>query len=128
METVTFINVSISLPRGDEFFFNIADKETIQALKLRIQEQKEYHIKNQILMFCGMELDECKTLKYLRIGVGDALRFILTFDEQEMGLASDGKIEQRIYPDDEENLNQHTIKKAIRVFLAILKPSFQAPQ
>ena len=72
---------------------------------------KGHHVKNQKIMFSGLEWKDDKYIIELGIVEGTPLRLVVTSDEDEMGLAAGGKMKQKIYPDDEKNLECTTPKK-----------------
>ena len=70
-------------------------------------------------MFSGLQLKNEKTLQELGFSDGVTILLVLISDENEMGLAAGGKIKQKIYEDDKENLNLYNPKKVTRVFVNI---------
>ena len=113
------IPIYIQPALGDAFQIKIDPDETIQALKVKIQLLKGHHIKNQKIMYSGLELKDYFTFKQLRMRGGTTLRLVISCDQNEMGLGAGGKMKQKIYEDDEENLNQYNLKKVTRVFVNI---------
>ena len=111
--------IYIQPARGKKFGISINQYESVQALKIKIQQYKDHHVKNQKIMFSGLELKDDKMMIELGITDGTTLRLVVTSDEEEMGLAAGGKMKQRIYEDDEGNLNMYNVKKATRVFVNI---------
>jgi len=64
-------------------------------------------------------LKDEKSLKESGVTDNATIRLVIDTDAQEMGLAAGGKITQKIYGDDAENMNQYNLRKVTRVFVNI---------
>ena len=93
--------------------------QTIQGIKVKIEEKMRIHVQNQVLMFNGIELNNDRTLGSYKIKKGVTLQLMVKAEDNEMGLAAGGKMKQKIYEDDAVNLNLYNTKKVTRVFVNI---------
>merc|ERR1712154_222295 len=85
-----------------------------------IKQIKGIHVQNQILMLSGIELKNDRTLNsYNMWGGSVTLELLVKEEDNEMGLAAGGKMKQKIYEDDECNINMYNLKKVTRVFVNI---------
>merc|ERR1712154_300087 len=105
--------------RGQSFEVMAELTDTIQAIKLKIEMSQGVHAQNQTLMFAGLPLDDDKILFECGISSGMTIHLLVKEDEDEMGLAAGGKMKQKIYKDDKENLGKYNVKKVTRVFVNI---------
>jgi len=55
------MNIFINLPDGDELTLNVEQNETIEDVKIKIQEKTNINVRDQLLV-CRDELDDNKTL------------------------------------------------------------------
>jgi len=105
--------------RGQSFEVMAELTDTIQAIKIKIEMMQGIHAENQTLMFAGLPLDDDKILFECGISAGMTIHLLVKEDEDEMGLAAGGKMKQKIYKDDKENLGKYNVKKVTRVFVNI---------
>merc|ERR1712154_87420 len=105
--------------RGQSFEVMAELTDTIQAIKLKIEMSQGVHAQNQTLMFAGLPLDDDKILFECGISSGMTIHLMVKEDDDEMGLAAGGKMKQKIYKDDKENLGRYNMKKVTRVFVNI---------
>ena len=105
--------------RGPSFEVMAELTDTVQAIKLKIQMQEGIHCENQTLMFAGLPLQDDKILFECGISGGMTIHLLVKEDEDEMGIAAGGKMKQKIYKDDKENLGKYNVKKVTRVFVNI---------
>merc|ERR1711951_30000 len=89
--------VNIKPARGDSFSVHVEYEDTIQAIKAKIQNMKDIHVQNQILMFNGVELKNDRCLRQYNIYSTVTLELIVKAKDNEMGLAAGGKMKQKIY-------------------------------
>merc|ERR1712190_311965 len=80
---------------------------------------KDIHVQNQILMFNGSEMKNDRTLQDYGIFSSVTIQLLEKEEDNEMGLAAGGKMKQKIYEDDECNINMYNLKKVTRVFVNI---------
>ena len=111
--------INIRSPKGDRIVLPLRYEDTIQSIKVQIQNQSGIHVENQILMFSGIELKNDRTLADYNIS--NTVTFLLRVkaEDNEMGLAAGGKMKQKVYEDDECNINMYNLKKVTRVFVNI---------
>ena len=69
--------IYIQPARGEKFGVSINQYETVQALKIKIQQYKDHHVKNQKIMFSGLELKDDKTMIDLGLQDHTTLRLII---------------------------------------------------
>merc|ERR1712130_38291 len=105
--------------RGQSFEVTAELTDTIQAIKLKIQLSQGIHAENQTLIFSGLPMDDDKTLFECGISAGMTIHLMVTDEDEQMGLAAGGKMKQKIYKDDKENLGKYNVKKVTRVFVNI---------
>ena len=116
------ITIRIQPARGDAFTVKLHNEiATIQELKFKIEEMKGIHAEHQILMFSGIQLRDDWTLKDYNITYKEitTLQLMVNEENTEMGLAAGGKMKQKVYEDDESNINMYNLKKVTRVFVNI---------
>ena len=99
--------------------FKLSENPTIQSIKIQIKKMKDIHPQHQKLMFGGLELKDDRTVKDYHLGVAFTLQLMVNEENAEMGLAAGGKMKQKIYEDDESNINMYNLKKVTRVFVNI---------
>ena len=111
--------ITIQPARGDSFVVQAEYEDTIQSVKVKIQNLKGIHVQNQILMFSGSEMENEQTFGDYNIFSKVTLQLVVKVEDNEMGLGAGGKMKQKIYEDDECNINMYNLKKVTRVFVNI---------
>eukprot|EP01083_Nonionella_stella_P295347 1003770_1 len=105
--------------RGNAFEVMVEMTDTIQAIKLKISGTQGIHVDNQTLMFAGLPLKDDTILFEYGITHGASLHLMVQSEKEVMVIASGGKMQQKIYPDDEENMARYNLKKVTTVFVNI---------
>ena len=102
--------ITIQPARGDSFVVQAEYEDTIQSVKVKIKNLKGIHVQNQVLMFSGSELENEQTFGDYNIFSKVTLQLVVKVEDNEMGLGAGGKMKQKIYEDDECNINLSQVR------------------
>ena len=102
--------------------FGVDSSDTIESVKLKIEKETGIHVQFQTLkpQSSDEEFEDDKTLEDYNIYKDATIRLEINRSrEKEIGLAVGGKMKQKIYEDDKDNIDFYNIKRVTRLFVNI---------